>query len=130
MSAFFNIGPTLVAALGTPETVALRRASGAGSYNANTGIWSTDYAMSDVNISAVVQPTPARVMAQLVDGEMNAEGITIFTTENIQVSDQTTGIDSDLVTYQGRTFKVMQVRDWRVTHGYLRAVAIRVDGTP
>ena len=132
MSAFCNIGPTIISAFGGFQQLTLQRRA-SGSYGTD-GVWIPG-ALTTSLIDAAVQPAGAHDsnhfreghdVRQRPEGERASEAISIFTTVELRTSDISTGIDGDLVIWQGRTFKVLHVENWIAQSGHCRAIATRI----
>lgn len=118
---FGNLGPIIIAALGEVSVISVSRRA-VGSYV--NGSWVRG-APTVTNYDAVVQPSSPRELQQLQENERTTEAITLYTLTPLQTSDVSSSVESDIVTWAGRTWRVRLVEDWLVQAQYARAIAIR-----
>lgn len=120
---FGAIGVAIIAALGAPSVITVRSFA-AGAFDDSTGRW-VQGASTETPRDAVVQPSTPREIRQLPELERYQEAITIFTLLPLQTGNSA-GLESDVVLWDSREWKVQVSEDWVRQAGYARAVATRI----
>lgn len=118
-----DLGPCLISALGDLQVISVERYP-AGSYSTTTGLW-TQGTATTLTLDAVVQPAGPRETEQLPENERTKEALQVFTLEALQTSRVPGQIESDIVLFAGKRWKVMKVEDWTLQAGYARAICVR-----
>ena len=109
--------------LGAPDSISVRDYD-AGSYSTTTGKW-VQGTSTDTLVEAIVQPASLKDTEQLPENERTKEVIMVFTKVPLFTSDVTTAEESNIITWQGRDYKVMKIDDWSVQAGYAKHLATR-----
>lgn len=121
---FASLGPAIIAALGDPTAIEVTRIDADSGAYAN-GIWISGDATTST-VPAVVQPSSPKEMRQVPENERTAEGISVWTELPLQASDVAQRLEADVITWSGRSWRVMVVEDWSAQAGYAKAIATRI----
>jgi hypothetical protein len=117
---FADIGTAIIAALGASSVIQRTRYA-PGTRTAGVFV---NGAPTTVSIDAVVQPVKPRELQQLPENERTEEAISIFSISTLQTSEPAFQ-QGDLITWAGRSYKVVLVEDWTAQANYSRSIATR-----
>lgn len=119
---FGDIGREVVRELGGSGAV-LRR-FGPGGYNdSGRYIETPPY---DMPLTASVQPVMPRRAIGRPEGAATSEEIEIYSTKELMTHRVSSSGKADHILWQGQTYEVHTVSDWRTQAGYYRSVAKRL----
>jgi hypothetical protein len=77
------------------------------------------------NLVGSIQPAEAKEIKQLPEGQRGSgDGIVIFTATELMPDDGNNTV-SDVVTWDGKNYKVVGIEDWSA-NGYYRALAVEI----
>lgn len=120
---FADVGTAILASLGPGVTISVTRRA-AGTLSTATGLW-TQGASSSLVMRAFVAPARPKEIAELPEGEQTSAAIVIFTLQELQTSDVSQQLEADVVTWQGRTYKVQLSDPWLSQANIARSIATR-----
>lgn len=125
---FGALGAAILAHLGAPAAITVTRYE-SGAYSDTTGNWVRGAPVDDspISVDAHVQPATPKEILQLPENERSREAIAIYTVDKLLTSDKAAGIEADVVTWLGRSYRVLVVEDWTTQAQYAKAIATRVD---
>lgn len=89
---------------------------------------STSPTETDSLIQCTVNPIPGEELEVLPEGERTGEQIRILTTADLRSSDETSGELADLVVWEGKTYEVRTVQEYRRVLPHIEVRARRVEG--
>lgn len=91
------------------ESILVHRKSGGGYVN---GRWVEGVVTTSTHSSVSVQPTSARDLQMLPEGETLEGSVRIFDIEPLYSQDVNAGKEADVVEYNGKRYKVIKVDPW------------------
>lgn len=106
------------------QPVTRRRRTGGGRLRGRP----TSPTSDDVVIQCTVNPIPGEELEVLPEGERTGEQIRLLTTAELRSSDETDGVLADLVIWEGKTYEVRTVQQYRRVIPHLEVRARRVEG--
>ena len=65
-----------------------------------------------LSVKMAVQPATQRQMQVLPESVRNRDGLLIHSIQELQIVDSTTGTTGDLLSYNGRNYRVMAIGTW------------------
>ena len=68
--------------------------------------------------TGAVVPASPTAMLRLPEGRRSDRAIEVYTETDLVVADVTNGTRADVVTYEGRDYEVLDVRDWNDEGGF------------
>jgi len=83
---------------------------------------------TDEEIQTTVNPIPGEELQVLPEGERTGEQIRLLTTADLRSSDETAGLLADHVIWQGKTYEVRTVQEYRRVIPHIEVRARRVQG--
>lgn len=95
------------------ETIEVFRMTNPAGVDPATGYATTDTFTKVAEGPATVNPVPGEELAQLPEGQRSGEQRRAITTLDIRGPDEQDGTEGDLIRYDGRIFKVLEVQSYR-----------------
>lgn len=96
------------------ESVTAARAGGAGSWV--DGIY-VPAATANIPVICSIQPLRGNETQQLPEGRRSIEHMKLYTATKLRAADEKAKTPADIISYDGKTWEVMEVQNWYQTSG-------------
>ena len=113
---------SVVTSLASHVSLAVKRAA-AGTYVNGRYV---EGAPAALTIVASVQPLSGEDLQELPEAERTSDAIEIFSVVELFATNLATNKLGDLVTYQGRDYRVTNAENWNSNGSYWRSLATRI----